>query len=102
MLNLTAEDVLRRRLQTFVHKKGLAYTAKEARVFVVHGHIAMNNRKVNSPSYLVKKGEEEQIGYYPGSPVIKLKIPENPKKEKPKKEKPKRDSYRGKGRRNRR
>jgi small subunit ribosomal protein S4 len=102
VLNLTAEDVLRRRLQTFVHKKGLAYTAKEARVFVVHGHIAMNNRKVNSPSYLVKKGEEEQIGYYPGSPVIKLKIPENPKKEKPKKEKPKRDSYRGKGRRNRR
>ncbi|MDI9435535.1 MAG: 30S ribosomal protein S4 [Euryarchaeota archaeon] len=102
VLNLTAEDVLRRRLQTFVHKKGLAYTAKEARVFVVHGHIAMNNRKINSPSYLVKKGEEEQIGYYPGSPVIKLKIPENPKKEKPKKEKPKRDSYRGKGRRNRR
>ena len=102
VLNLTAEDVLRRRLQTFVHKKGLAYTAKEARVFVVHGHIAMNNRKINSPSYLVKKGEEEQIGYYPGSPVIKLKIPENPKKEKPKEEKPKRDSYRGKGRRNRR
>jgi small subunit ribosomal protein S4 len=100
VLDLTVEDVLRRRLQTVVHKKGLAYTPKEARVFVVHGHIAMNNKKINSPSYLVKKGEEEQIGYYPGSPVIKLKIPENPKKEKPKKEKPRRDSYRG--RRNRR
>ncbi|BDZ71732.1 30S ribosomal protein S4 [Methanobacterium petrolearium] len=102
VLDLTVEDVLRRRLQTVVHKKGLAYTAKEARVFVVHGHIAMNNKKVNSPSYLVRKGEEEQVGYYPGSAVIKLKIPENPKKEKPKKERPKRDSYRGRGRRKRR
>jgi small subunit ribosomal protein S4 len=100
VLDLTVEDVLRRRLQTMVHRKGLAYTAKEARVFVVHGHIAMNNKKIDSPSYLVKRGEEEEIGYYPGSPVIKLKIPENPKKEKPKKEKPKRDSYRR--RRNRR
>jgi small subunit ribosomal protein S4 len=100
VLDLTVEDVLRRRLQTVVQRKGLAYTAKEARVFVVHGHIAMNNKKIDSPSYLVKRGEEEQIGYYPGSAVIKLKIPENPKKEKPKKERPRRDSYRG--RRNRR
>ena len=53
VLDLTVEDVLRRRLQTVVHKKGLAYTAKEARVFVVHGHIAMNNKKINSPSYLI-------------------------------------------------
>jgi len=102
VLDLTVEDVLRRRLQTVVLRKGLAYTAKEARVFVVHGHIAMNNKKIDSPSYLVKRGEEELIGYYPGSAVIKLKIPENPKKEKPKKERPKRDSYRGRGRRNRR
>ncbi|PKL73285.1 MAG: 30S ribosomal protein S4 [Methanobacteriales archaeon HGW-Methanobacteriales-2] len=102
VLDLTVEDVLRRRLQTVVHRKGLAYTAKEARVFVVHGHIAMNNKKIDSPSYLVKRGEEELIGNYPGSAVIKLKIPENPKKEKPKKERPKRDSYRGRGRRNRR
>lgn len=102
VLDLTVEDVLRRRLQTVVHRKGLAYTAKEARVFVVHGHIAMNNRKIDSPSYLVKRGEEELIGYYPGSAVIKLKIPETPKKEKPKKERPRRDSYRGRGRRNRR
>ena len=62
----------------------------------------MENKKIDSPSYLVKRGEEELIGYYPGSAVIKLKIPENPKKEKPKKERPKRDSYRGRGRRNRR
>jgi small subunit ribosomal protein S4 len=73
VLDLTVEDVLRRRLQTMVHRRGLAHTAKQARVFVVHGHIAMSNKKINSPSYIVKRGEEELIGYYPGSAVEKLK-----------------------------
>jgi small subunit ribosomal protein S4 len=71
ILNLTVEDILRRRLQTFVHRNGLARTPKEARMFVVHGHIAMNGKKVNSPSYVVLKGEEDQIGFYGSSPVAK-------------------------------
>lgn len=71
VLDLTVEDILRRRLQTIVHKKGLANTAKEARVFVVHGHIALDDKKIDSPSYLVKKGEEDLIGFYHSSPVEK-------------------------------
>ncbi len=71
VLDLTVEDVLRRRLQTMVYKKGLANTAKEARVFVVHGHVALNEKKIDSPSYLVKKGEEDLIGFYHSSPVEK-------------------------------
>ncbi|MDR2830443.1 MAG: 30S ribosomal protein S4 [Methanobrevibacter sp.] len=71
ILNLTVEDILRRRLQTIVHSKGLARTAKEARMFVVHGHIAMNGKKIDSPSYMVKRGEEEFIDFYPSSPVTK-------------------------------
>jgi len=71
VLNLTVEDVLQRRLQTMVHKKGLARTAKEARQFVIHGHIAMDGKKIDSPSYLVKKGQEDLIGYYASSPVPK-------------------------------
>jgi small subunit ribosomal protein S4 len=81
VLDLTVEDVLRRRLQTMVYRKGLAHTAKEARIFVVHGHIAMSNKKINSPSYMVKRGEEELIGYYPGSAVEKLKPQAPPEKE---------------------
>ncbi len=69
VLDLTVEDVLRRRLQTMVHKQGLAHTVKQARLMVVHGHIALEGRKINSPGYLVKRGEEEQIGFYPGSPM---------------------------------
>ena len=71
ILDLTVEDILRRRLQTVVHQKGLARTAKEARMFVVHGHIALDGKKINSPSYMVKKGEEDLVGFYPTSPVAK-------------------------------
>ncbi|MDR3291229.1 MAG: 30S ribosomal protein S4 [Methanobrevibacter sp.] len=78
ILNLTIEDILRRRLQTVVHSKGLARTAKEARMFVVHGHIAMNGRKIDSPSYVVKRGEEEFIDFYPSSPVAKQFKENNP------------------------
>ena len=71
ILDLTVEDLLRRRLQTMVHKKGLANTAKQARIFITHGHIALNGKKINSPSFMVKKGEEELISFYPGSPMEK-------------------------------
>lgn len=74
ILNLTVENVLRRRLQTVVHQKGLARTAKEARMFVVHGHISMNDKKIDSPSYVVKRGEEDLIGYY--TPSIAKQIQE--------------------------
>lgn len=74
ILNLTVENVLRRRLQTMVHQKGLSRTAKEARMFVVHGHIAMGGKKIDSPSYVVKRGEEDLIDYY--SPAIAKQIQE--------------------------
>jgi small subunit ribosomal protein S4 len=71
VLNLTVEDVLRRRLQTIVHQKGLGNTAKQSRVLVVHGHIAMDGKKIDSPSYLVKSGQEDLIGFYQGSAMEK-------------------------------
>lgn len=71
ILNLTVEDILRRRLQTVVFKKGLARTPKEARMFVVHGHITLDGKKINSPSYVVLKDEEDKIGFYKSSPVAK-------------------------------
>jgi small subunit ribosomal protein S4 len=72
ILDLTVEDVLRRRLETIVHKIGIANTAKQARIFIVHGHIAMNGKKINAPGYMVKTGEEQTIGFYPGSPMEKI------------------------------
>lgn len=71
VLDLTVEDVLRRRLQTIVHKRGLARTVNEARQLVVHGHITLNGKKLDAPGYLVKRGEEDKIGFYPSSPMKK-------------------------------
>ena len=68
ILGLTVENVLERRLQTLVFRKGLAKTIHQARQLVVHGHIAIAGRRVTSPGYLVPRDEEGLIGYAPGSP----------------------------------
>ncbi|MGV9174079.1 MAG: 30S ribosomal protein S4 [Promethearchaeia archaeon] len=70
VLRLTVEDILKRRLQTLVYEKGLAKTVYQARQFVVHGHIQVGGKKVNSPSYLVKKAEEESIAFAANSPFV--------------------------------
>ncbi len=61
ILSLTAEDILERRLQTIVYKKGLARTIRQARQFIVHGHVRIGDRRVNVPSYLVYRDEEGLI-----------------------------------------
>jgi len=69
VLDLTLESALERRLQTLAFKKGLAKTIYQARQLVTHGHIAVGDRKVFSPSYLVLKEEEGKITYAPTSPL---------------------------------
>jgi small subunit ribosomal protein S4 len=61
VLSLTVKDLLNRRLQTIVYKKGLANTIKQARQFIVHGHVRINGRKIVYPSYLVSRDEEDKI-----------------------------------------
>jgi len=70
VLLLTVEDVLKRRLQTLVFEKGLARTIYEARQKIVHNHIQVGNKRINSPSYMVKKEEEDLITFAPSSPFI--------------------------------
>ncbi|WP_457555394.1 30S ribosomal protein S4 [Candidatus Pyrohabitans sp.] len=74
VLSLTVRDILNRRLQTLVYKKGLAATMKQARQFIVHGHITVAGRKVTAPSYLVRADEEDAIGYAENSPIRNLEI----------------------------
>lgn len=49
---------LESRLDNVVYRLGLAVTRREARQLVNHGHITVNGRKVNIPSYQVKPGME--------------------------------------------
>jgi len=61
ILFLTVEDILSRRLQTIVYRKGLARTIRQARQFIVHGHVYVDGVRVRSPSYWVRRGEEDKI-----------------------------------------
>jgi small subunit ribosomal protein S4 len=69
VLALKVENILDRRLQTIVYKKGLARTPRQARQLIVHGHIAINGSKVTIPSYIVKIDEEDLITYYKHSAI---------------------------------
>ena len=39
----------------------MASSIKQARQFIIHGHVFVGNKKVTVPSYLVKKDEEATI-----------------------------------------
>ncbi len=69
VLELDVQDIMERRLQTCVHKKGLANSPKHARQLIVHGHIAVNNRRVTIPSYIVNMEDERGIGFYEHAPA---------------------------------
>lgn len=61
VLNLKLEDILERRLQTIVMKKGATKSPQQSRQLVVHGHVSIEDRVINIPGYLVRKDEEPYI-----------------------------------------
>jgi len=67
VLGLQLKDILERRLETLVHRKGLAKSIKESRQFITHGHMVVGGKKVTSPSYVVSVSEEATIMFNPGS-----------------------------------
>ncbi|MEN2993525.1 MAG: 30S ribosomal protein S4 [Bacteroidia bacterium] len=50
-------QLLERRLDNVVYRLGFARTRRAARQLVSHGHIQVNGKKVNIPSYLVSPGD---------------------------------------------
>ena len=76
ILSLNKEDYLKRRLQTVVVNKKLATTTKGARQLITHKRVLVNEKIVDSPSYIVPVELEGEISLKKG------KV----KKEKPKKE----------------
>lgn len=58
---ITGENLIRlleRRLDNMVYRLGFASSRAQARMLVSHGHITVNGRGVDIPSYLVKKGDK--------------------------------------------
>ena len=52
---------LERRLDNVAYRCGFANSRAEARQVVRHGHLTVNGKKVNIPSYLVSKGDQVAI-----------------------------------------
>lgn len=65
VLGLTKENWLDRRLQTFVFKKKLASTTKEARQLIVHKKVFVDGAAVNAPSFFVTTILEKKISLKP-------------------------------------
>ncbi len=76
ILDLLPENLMDRRLQTLVFKKNLAKSLKQARQFIVHGHVLINSKKLTVPSYLVSLEEESKLSLSALLPVTR----EEPKK----------------------
>ena len=62
--------LLESRLDNLVYRLGFAATRKQARQLVTHGHVQVNGKKLDIPSYLVKPGET--IGLKEGSRGLQI------------------------------
>ena len=82
VLSLKITNLLDRRLQTLVTKQNLALTPKQARQFIVHGHITLKGKKVDAPSYLVSRDEEFSITF---NPISSIASPDHAERTKEKK-----------------
>ena len=51
-------QLLENRLDNVVYRLGFAKTRPQARQYVSHGHIQVNSKKVNIPSYQLKAGDQ--------------------------------------------
>jgi small subunit ribosomal protein S4 len=64
MKGITGENLLcllERRLDNIVYRMHFAASRKQARQVVLHGHVMVNKKKVNIPSYIVKENDEIEI-----------------------------------------
>lgn len=50
-------SLLERRLDNVLFRLKMAFSRVQARQMVVHGHVKVNGKKVDSPSYLTKEGD---------------------------------------------
>jgi small subunit ribosomal protein S4 len=75
VLDLAIEDILERRLQTLVFRKGLTKTVHQARQLITHGHITIDNRRVTVPGYVVSREEEKSIAYSMNSQFVNAAHP---------------------------
>lgn len=60
-------SLLERRLDNIVHRLGFGQSRSQARLIVSHGHITVNDRRVDVPSFLVRPGDVIRVKDRPKS-----------------------------------
>lgn len=76
ILNIELRNILERRAQSRIYRKGLAKTMAQARQMIVHGHILVGDAPITFPSYLVSLTEEEVLHFSAASQFIDAEHPE--------------------------
>ncbi|HKI58263.1 MAG TPA: 30S ribosomal protein S4, partial [Trueperaceae bacterium] len=54
-------QLLESRLDNVVYRLGIAATRRQARQFVVHGHIEVNGKRIDVPSYRLSPGDAIEV-----------------------------------------
>jgi small subunit ribosomal protein S4 len=68
VLQIDIDQMLSRRLQSVVYRRGLAPTMRSSRQLIMHGHISIGEQKMTVPGYHILKEEEEFLQYNSNSP----------------------------------
>lgn len=76
-------DLLERRLDAVVYRMKFVPTVFAARQFVNHGHVLVNGRRVNIPSYLVKDGDTIEVREKSKQLPLVLAAAESPERDVP-------------------
>jgi small subunit ribosomal protein S4 len=53
--------LLESRLDNAVHRLGFAFTRSQARQLVRHGHLTVNGKRVDIPSYILRPGDKIEV-----------------------------------------
>lgn len=75
--------LLESRLDTVVYRMGLVSTPFAARQLVNHGHMRVNGRRVNIPSYRVEEGDVIEMREKSRQMVVVLEMLQNPERSVP-------------------
>ena len=76
-------ELLERRLDAVVYRMKFAVTPFAARQFVNHGHVAINGRRVNIPSYLVRDGDTVEVREKSKQLAVVLDAAQSPERDVP-------------------
>jgi small subunit ribosomal protein S4 len=63
VLSLEVKDIMERRLQSLVFRKGLSRSMNQARQFITHRHVMVGDKKITFPSKIISREEEDKITF---------------------------------------